>query len=126
MKNILISLMLLVSFRVFAVNGASTATLTFDCSQNDIEWKPVLAPTLKTQKGITIVNTSTTDLYIGVGLNGGASSGDVIQITVPAGTSPVSLNYFEFPIGQGYRISVKNAGTGAICSGKIQINQIFN
>lgn len=139
MKNFLIGLLL--SFALFTaqpshavVSSAATYRVLFSTSNVDtVLYSTLVASTAKAVKGISVYNTSPNPIQIAFG----ASSSEVVQLTVPPGTlpggayngSPVgtynpAANFYAIPISQGQRVSYK-ALNSTITQGEIQVNLLY-
>lgn len=94
-------------------------------------WAPLFPSTVKGIKGLSVLNSSTAALDVGVAVAGSAAGTEVSQMVIPAALSSVGAPgavFYPITVGYGQRISIRanqSAGTAAT-SGVLDMSLFYN
>lgn len=91
---------------------------------NSTTFSPLVASTVKAVKGISVLNTGSVAMYVGIALAGASSNSEVTSLIVPASMTIAPL-YIPFVTSQGVRISIKTISSQVV-TGEFQLNALYN
>lgn len=127
MKKIL-ALIALLSSSAYAAPlsaGYSHVVLSTGTTIGTSVYVPLITNTVKAIKGISIYNTSSSSLLLGIAPISSSSNTETAQIVVPASMTAGSAIYLPLVLSQSYRISAL-AITTSVFSGVVDVNVFYN